>query len=339
MFQYILVPLDGSPCAEHALPLAARIAQATKAKILLMHVQRFQEEMYGDPLEIMNVEEKLSETSFNQEMAYLTHISHSPLLAGLEIVTDLIVGNTQNLADTLLNSARKQGIDLIVICSRGYIGARRFMLGSIAQLLERQSTIPVLNLRENLPIVRHTDEPLLCPFRILVALDGTPASEAMLRPAAMLSEALSAPAPGSLHLMRVVQPSLCDYESTNEPPEQVTQAAIQAARTYLEQVKEHVESSGYTQLPLDLDSSVACHDDCAETIIGVVQQTNVLGGRPFSTIGMVTSGRRGVPRWWYGSVTEHIRDHVQIPLLVMCQSTLANTESHLPLSPSFQNTD
>ncbi|WP_201384564.1 universal stress protein [Ktedonobacter sp. SOSP1-85] len=38
MFKRILVPLDGSPRAERALPLAKRIARATRGSIVLVYV-------------------------------------------------------------------------------------------------------------------------------------------------------------------------------------------------------------------------------------------------------------------------------------------------------------
>jgi nucleotide-binding universal stress UspA family protein len=36
MFQCILVPLDGSPRVEHALPIAARLARASGGRITLL---------------------------------------------------------------------------------------------------------------------------------------------------------------------------------------------------------------------------------------------------------------------------------------------------------------
>ncbi len=38
MFKHILVPLDGSPLAEQAIPLAARLARTTGGSVLLVRV-------------------------------------------------------------------------------------------------------------------------------------------------------------------------------------------------------------------------------------------------------------------------------------------------------------
>src|SRR5215467_9636259 len=46
MFQRILVPLDGSPLAEQALPVAARVARATGGTVVLLHVAHLHVE-YG----------------------------------------------------------------------------------------------------------------------------------------------------------------------------------------------------------------------------------------------------------------------------------------------------
>lgn len=40
MYRLIVVPLDGSPCGERALPLATRIARHTGAALELVHVHR-----------------------------------------------------------------------------------------------------------------------------------------------------------------------------------------------------------------------------------------------------------------------------------------------------------
>ena len=68
------------------------------------------------------------------------------------------------------------------------------------------------------------------PLRTLVALDGSARAEEAIEPAAYLTAALAAPAQGTLHLMRVVQPG----PTNNQMGDFVErETMLQMARSYL----------------------------------------------------------------------------------------------------------
>jgi nucleotide-binding universal stress UspA family protein len=48
MFRSILVPLDGSPCGEYALPLARTVARRTGAAVRVVHVHTPQDSRHPD---------------------------------------------------------------------------------------------------------------------------------------------------------------------------------------------------------------------------------------------------------------------------------------------------
>src|SRR5258708_21916857 len=79
---------------------------------------------------------------------------------------------------------------------------KRGVVGSVGQQGVRHRPVPVLVLNEHgvLPPVPDAARPL----RVLVPLDGSELAESALEPAAQLIAALTAPAQGELHLLRVV---------------------------------------------------------------------------------------------------------------------------------------
>jgi nucleotide-binding universal stress UspA family protein len=85
MFQHILVPLDGSPRAEQALPVAARIARSTGSSLLLVQVVSLATDYSGGwaPAPMENQEE--IDQEIGSATTYLKSLATSPELAGIEI--------------------------------------------------------------------------------------------------------------------------------------------------------------------------------------------------------------------------------------------------------------
>jgi len=54
---------------------------------------------------------------------------------------------TGQVADTIINIAKEESSDLIVIGSRGLSGAKRFLLGSISNSVSHHAECPVLIVR------------------------------------------------------------------------------------------------------------------------------------------------------------------------------------------------
>src|SRR5436305_4154171 len=84
MFKHILVPVDGSPLAERALPVAARIARATGSTVTLFHVLSLQIG-YGPYLAQVGsfIEAQLEADSAGTSM-YLDRLAHSAVLEGVK---------------------------------------------------------------------------------------------------------------------------------------------------------------------------------------------------------------------------------------------------------------
>lgn len=176
MFKRILIPLDGSERAERALPVAALLARASGGSIALLRIAT-----------------GALDAARARAADYLAQIAASPELAGISVHAHVRSGAP---AQRILEVAREQQVDLIILGSHGETGLKRWVLGSVAQHVTRQSSAPVLVLHERGGVPTHLSAEDTQLVRILVALDGSSLAEATLAPAAYLSAALSAPARG-----------------------------------------------------------------------------------------------------------------------------------------------
>lgn len=313
MYQRILVPLDGTTHAERALPVAARIARASGASMVLLQVADTPVEYealskYPSPI----TKEDLA-VERTRDAGYLTTIAASDKLQGIDITTEVLAGA---LLPTLISAVQAKGIDLIVLCSHGDTGLKRWMLGSVAQELARQSPSPVLVLRQGLDLstVRHDS------LRALVALDGSPFAEAALVPAAQSMAALAAPGRGALHLMQVVTgpASYRRLASSLHSDPHVVGRELRDARAYLSAVATRLRKGELADLRLMVTWSIAVEADVASALIKVAEYgRNTEDFDGCDLIALATHGRSGLQRLVMGSIAQHILGATKLPLLIV----------------------
>lgn len=305
MLGQILVPLDGSERAEQALPVAARIARATGASLLLVQVVTPPVDDSGGLAPVPIVNGETVEEEMKRAAGYLAAVAARAPLTGIASATEVCYGFP---AQQVMGTAASNGSDLIVLCSHGRTGLARWALGSVAHTLVQQSTVPLLALRQqeaSAPI-----EPMR-PFRTLVPLDGSELAEAALAPAEALTEALSAPGRGALHLVQVVK----DFRSAADEGfvAELNEEARRLARSYLAAVAERVEMQ-VTEKRLALTTSVEVASDVASALLDVAEQAGPVG---CDLIAISTHGRHGVDRWVMGSLTERLLDTTHLPMLIV----------------------
>jgi nucleotide-binding universal stress UspA family protein len=316
MFKRILVPLDGSVRADRAISMAARVARAYQSSIMLLRVVE-DVRPYGIylPQYPISVRQEFEAEMMAEATSYLEGISQCSELLGVATETKALSGIA---GSTILDVAQFQAIDLIVLCSRGRTGIKRWVLGSVAQEVVRHSPEPVLVLHEHgiMPPPSRAGS----PFRALVALDGSLLSEAVLEPTARLVAALAAPAGGALHLFRVVgilsrsgQVYSEAYSAT-----MMQEEARQEAQAYLEALVNRLREGELAKLPLTITSSVAVSSEVAGTIMRVAEQVKAeAGAGGYDLIAMATHGRGGLQRWAMGSITEQVLGASRLPLFIV----------------------
>ncbi len=322
MFQHILVPLDGSARAERAIPVAARLARAASGCVTLLQAVTLPLEIAEQTFESPMVQGNMA-VDREQATDYLARIAAAEELTGVTVMTEVANGNPAQL---ILAAASTQSldvppVDLIIIGSHGFTDFKRWALGSVALKVARHSSVPVLVLHERGGGLMDLHPHGVQPVRVLVALDGSAPAEATLEPAAYLSVALSAPAPGVLHVARVIP---WPAEEDVHQDEMVTAArklALSEARAYLATVEQRLQTGELAQLHLTITSSVAVRADVAATLIGMAEtgayQEDPGTGSSCDVIALATHGRSGLEHWVIGSVTERILGATRLPLLIV----------------------
>lgn len=144
----VLVPLDGSELAEHALPLATNLARLAGASLILTHSLDWAQEVslmrFSDTLAARLIEHRVAVAK-----EYLEQIQQRSFLRDLSVMTDI---RQTEAAASILASANEHSADLMVIATHGRSGLQRWLLGSVAQRVVQHATIPVLLVRATVPV-------------------------------------------------------------------------------------------------------------------------------------------------------------------------------------------
>lgn len=147
MFNYLLVPLDGSHLAEAALPAAMELASKFNSKITLVWVIQ-------PPHLIMTAAngsiyaQLLTEMRNQSEQdahVYLRGHQGSLRQQGYKVTASVTEG--ENVADALLDVASSLEVDTIVMSTHGRGGISRWVFGSVADKVLRYAEVPVLLIR------------------------------------------------------------------------------------------------------------------------------------------------------------------------------------------------
>ncbi len=314
MFRRILVPLDGSTRAEQALPVAARIARASAGTVILVRVVTSPIDFAWYNTEAPQAMEAALEADEAKAKAYINHVASAEQLEGIAVITEVLTGTPTN---TIFEVAKTRQADLMVMCSHGDTGLKRWVLGSVAQKVARHSPIPVLVLRESAgtPGTSHPEGSR--PVRVMLATDNSPLSEEALEPAAYLSAALSAPLHGELHFVHIVPlPTNQVYDEMADILMREQQQLIANENAKLTEAAHQLTTGSLAQLQLNVTTSLLIARDVAETLI----ETAELGredAAPCDVIVMASHGRSGLQRWVMGSVTERVLGATRLPLLIV----------------------
>lgn len=317
MFERILVPLDGSEGAERAIPVAVRIARASGGSIVFMRVALPPTEFgtFGSglhPTLAMKPQVDVSEKDLAEAASYLatTIAAYAGDLAGIATEVDVPAGTASSL---IFSAARYEHIDLIVMCSHGETGLKRWILGSMARQAVRHSTVPVLVLNAHGVVPPMPDGTR--PLRILVPLDGSALAETALPSAIQLIATLSPSAQGEVHLLRVVELPLTYGKMISDG---MREEARKEAETYIESIARHSLTTTSPGLKLSITSSIATSINAARTIIKLAEHTeDTERSAPYDLIAMATHGRGGLQRMMMGSVTERVLGSTKLPLLIV----------------------
>jgi nucleotide-binding universal stress UspA family protein len=293
------VPLDGSRLAECALPIAISLGVRLNARVILLHV------IERAAPAVVHGDRHLTDTG--PADAYLTEIASRYAAQPVEIERHVHAnfGGEGDVAKSIIEHETGLRADLVVLATHGRGDARRVLFGSVAQQVLRRGARPVLIIRPGEP----SPSSLVADFelrRIVVPLDGTPSTEAILP----LSLALAAPWRAEIALVRIV-PTLATVSGERAGVARfmpsATAASLEmeeaAAERYLKTVAATIQTSG---APV---SVTVARGDPAKEILDVARRIDA------GMIAMATHARAGLDAIFSGSVASIIAAKYTQPIL------------------------
>jgi nucleotide-binding universal stress UspA family protein len=143
--QSITVPLDGSQLAASVLPIATTIAQRKNLGMVLFRAYELPASAYYGSEDYLPNYEDLKNNLRKEVKAYLQKEIESLRSQGVGEVSSYVTEGAG--PDEIISYARKRPDTLIVMCTHGRSGMKRWVLGSVTEKVVRHSGDPVLVMR------------------------------------------------------------------------------------------------------------------------------------------------------------------------------------------------
>jgi nucleotide-binding universal stress UspA family protein len=289
MYRTVIVPLDGSDLSARAVPFGRALADVCCAPLILLRVV--------PPADLLDAREPAE-----REKA-MTDANAS--LAGVVVRSEgdssvEALAYAGDPASLIVDEARSRPASLIVMSTHGRSGVSELVYGSVAGEVIRRAQSPVL------VIPPGCDWPWSVEHRgrVLVTLDGSALSEAILSEALDVAQALRL----AMTLMRVV--AVTSYIRVEGYPDRVgvPTEGISAgeAEAYLNDVATELRWEGE---PVRIDTPEGL--DAASAILLAAQDQET------ALIAMATHGRGGLAELVLGSVATAVVKQATVPVLLL----------------------
>ncbi len=148
LLRTILLPLDGTPVAEAALPVAQQFAQETGAIIHLLRVVELHDTKHVSTIDstfASTCDDCAEQPVMRQAACYLERIHSRLQLAGIASRYQVVVGDDP--ADTIVRIACADNVDVIVMSTHGRSGVERMVYGSVVSQVISNTLCPLLLVR------------------------------------------------------------------------------------------------------------------------------------------------------------------------------------------------
>ena len=142
MFKQILLPTDGSELSERAVLAGISLAKEMGAQVIGLTVRpAFHTITYKTDM-LEDTEQQFNASSEQQAETFLTFIGNAARSAGVPCTVTQVVSDDPY--EAILNTARENRCDLVVMASHGRRGVKGMVLGSETQKVLVHGDIPVL---------------------------------------------------------------------------------------------------------------------------------------------------------------------------------------------------
>lgn len=308
MYKNIMAPVDLSPMENPAISVATRLAREFDATLHLVRA-------VAPPVIIQPIPPMKAFEITEQALAEEHEASRRKLEAlGAEVEKEAGVRVQTALKDgrvtqTLRDHAVEIGADVIVMASHSRGGLKRLNLGSVTDYLIRNTHIPVLVVKPDVPLF---DEAAEVTARIVVPLDGSEMAQEILPQVVALASALKA----TVTLLQVLTPQTYSQKRIVQPGLPWWDADIAAADAYLSGQAEFIAASGVT-----VTTDVTLNTDVPAAILDYAIRNKA------SCLAVATNGVGGIRRFVFGTVADELTRKSPISLLVFHPSVESATDT------------
>lgn len=137
MFQRILLAVDGSEHSLRAVPVAGDLARRYEGEVIVLHVREHQVTWGAD----IDIETDPEATKLVDDV--VRELKEQ----GTNVRGEVVRVPTGNAAKAIVDTAHREGVDLIVMGSRGLSEWGRLLMGSVADKVMHLAECPVLVVR------------------------------------------------------------------------------------------------------------------------------------------------------------------------------------------------
>ena len=281
MFDDILVPTDGSKCAQAAVGYAEDLATRYEARVHALCVadsRTLENAPRADQTKQERAERaertcnELSESGVAVEQAVRTDIPHK----------------------AILSYATEQDIDLVVMGTHGRTGVERYLLGSVTEKVVRLSDVPVLTVRAE------DESDVTYPYTdILVPTDGSEGAEAAISPAVDIARTYDA----RVHALSVIDTMAMGVDVRSSA---ILDALEESARSAVETIEEQAARASVSAVETAIQ-----HGYPYRAIRSYVEEHDI------DLVVMGTHGRSGIERYLLGSVAEKTVRTSPVPVMTV----------------------
>jgi nucleotide-binding universal stress UspA family protein len=142
-FKRILVPVDFSPHADEAIRTAADVSRRYDASVTIVHV--YETVAYTLPEGyVLYTPAQMADILSEFQKLLASSKQKAEAAGALRVETTQLQGA---VANEVVDFARQQGFDLIVMGTHGRSGLKHALLGSVAERVLRKADCPVLTVR------------------------------------------------------------------------------------------------------------------------------------------------------------------------------------------------
>jgi nucleotide-binding universal stress UspA family protein len=278
----VLIPLDGSRLAEHALAFLPALSHLGDLNVTLVSVTDFPDDL----LEVVTTEEQ--EREHNLLSTYLREIGGDlEKHLGARVQTQTLRGPAAN---RILEQASEFSPDLLVISTHGRSGIARWRRGAVADKVIRGADCPVLVVGPKaMERGQWLEAEAVPPFmHILVPMDGSETAEAALPAAMRLAEQYGS----RIHLFQVMPyvPLAAGFWNTTES---LRDDVVASGREYLTDVAGRLERPNQVTVGVSIGAPA-------------IEIDAYIAANEIDLVVMTSHGRGGFARAALGSVADRV---------------------------------